>query len=381
MKTVCLLLGAAVIGMASQAAAEPWVKGEPRHRPTLFKQFGDVLNTPDGLALDAAGNVYLSAVNGVDGTYPGHIWRMDRATGKWSVFTPCKTHPKTRAAYPMGLAFDPEGNLYYADAQYFADSDYQSRIMRVVIRNGEPQRIEAVVERIKLPNALRWRDGALYFTESFFNVPGQYQSGVYRVPAAALSAEKPARLLDKAQASQDPYCIGIVETVLRDRGSANGKPEIPPTAPPLHIYTAGCDGMDFDRDGNIYTGSFGDGRFWVMKTLGSGRYGKPELLSAEVTCCDGICYDPARNLILLTAAEQNAIYAWDITQKKMSVVWANGETDGADGLLDQPCEVMMLDADRLLVVNIDAPSPFMVNTKPDPVHTLSVIDLSGTIQK
>jgi len=367
-----LLLGAALV-----AAAEPWVKGEAGCRPKLFKQFGDVLNTPDGLALDAAGNVYLSAVNGVDGTYPGHIWRMDRATGRWSVFVPCKPHPKTHAAYPMGLAFDPEGNLYYADAQYFADRDYQSRILRVVIKDGEPQRIETVVEHVKLPNALRWHDGALYFTESFFNVAGAYQSGVYRIPAAALDAAKPARPLDKEQAAGDPFCVGVVETVLRDRGAANGKPDVKATDPSLHIYTAGCDGMDFDRAGNLYTGSFGDGRLWVLRAKGEGRYGKPELLSEEVTCCDGICYDPARDRILLTAAEQNGIYAWDIAKRKMSVVWANGDTDGADGLLDQPCELLMLDRDRVLVVNIDAPSPFMVNRKADPVHTLSVIRLGA----
>jgi len=90
---------------------------------------------------------------------------------------------------------------------------------------------------------------------------------------------------------------------------------------------------------------------------------------------DGICHDVARHQILLTAAEQNAIYAWDIAQKKMNLVWANGDSDGADGLLDQPCEIMMIDENRALVVNIDAPSPFMVNTKPDEVHTLSVIML------
>ena len=367
------LIALTLASAALVAAAEPWTQGEPQHRPALFKQFGDVLNTPDGLALDAAGNIYLSAVNGVDGTYPGHIWRLDKASGRWSVFTPCKPHPKTHAAFPMGLAFDPDGNLYYADAQYFADPDYQSRILRVVIRDGEPQRIETVIEHVKLPNALRWHDGALYFTESFFNVPGTYQSGIYRIPAADLKADKPAAPLDKAQAAQDPYCVGIVETVLRDRGTAHGKPEVKPTDKALHIYTAGCDGMDFDRDGNIYTGSFGDGRFWTLKTQGNGRYGKPELLSAEVTCCDGICYDAAHHRILLTAAEQNGIYAWDIAAKKMNVVWANGDTDGADGLIDQPCEVLMTDANRALIVNIDAPSPFMVNTKPDAVHTLSVI--------
>jgi len=361
------------LGMTLAISAAPWTKGDERHRPRLFKKFGEVLNTPDGLAMDAKGHVYLSAVNGVDGTYPGHIWRMDAASGQWSVFTPCKPHPKSHAAYPMGLAFDPEGNLYYADAQYFADPDYQSRIMRVVIQDGEPQRIETVVEHIKLPNALRWHDGALYFTESFFNLPGVYHSGIYRIPASDLNADSPARLLDKVQAAQDPYCVGIVETVLRDRGAVNGKPEIKATDPSLHIYTAGCDGMDFDRDGHIYTGSFGDGRFWMLKSLGAGRYGKPQLLNTEITCCDGICFDPVRNLILLTASEQNAIFAWDIESRKMDLIWANGDTDGADGLFDQPCEIMMIDANRALVVNIDAPSPFMVNTQADAVHTLSII--------
>ncbi len=371
-----ILLFTAIATISCTAGEKPWVKGDPNHRPKLFKQFGEILNTPDGLAKDTEGNIYLSAVNGVDSSYSGHIWRMEKATGKWSVFSPCRRHPETKAAYPMGLAVDPEGNLYYADAQYFADNDYKSRIMRIVIHNGEPQRIEPVVEHIKLPNALRWHDGALYFTESFFNVPEKYQSGIYRIAASALKADKPVQLLDKAHASHDPYCIGIVETALRDRGAANGKSELKPTDPSLHIYTAGCDGMDFDRDGNLYTGSFGDGRFWVLHPQGKGHYSKPQLLSEEITCCDGICYDAKRHRILLTAAEQNAIYAWNIADKRMELIWANGDTNGADGLLDQPCEVMMIDADRVLIVNIDAPSPFMVNTQPDEVHTLSVIDFS-----
>jgi hypothetical protein len=61
----------------------------------------------------------------------------------------------------------------------------------------------------------------------------------------------------------------------------------------------------------------------------------------------------------------------------MTLLWANGDTDGADGLLDQPCEVLMLDANRVLAVNIDAPSPFMVNQNADAIHTLSVIDLGA----
>ena len=67
------------------------------------EDIGTILNTPDGLATDAKGHVYLSAVNGVDGTYPGHIWRMDAASGQWSVFTPCKPHPsRTREMAETG---------------------------------------------------------------------------------------------------------------------------------------------------------------------------------------------------------------------------------------------------------------------------------------
>jgi len=133
--------------------------------------------------------------------------------------------------------------------------------------------------------------------------------------------------------------------------------------------------MAFDNKGNLYTGSFGDGRFWVLTPQKEGKYSQPELLSEVVTCCDGICYDSSRNRILLTASEQNAIFAWEIDRKEMNLIWANGDTDGATGLLDQPCELLMLDDDQVLIVNIDAPSPFMVNQKTDAIHTLSVINL------
>ena len=113
---------------------------------------------------------------------------------------------------------------------------------------------------------------------------------------------------------------------------------------------------------------------WI-KNLGGGKYAKPELLDGTtVTCCDGLCYDAKRNRIILTAAAQNALYAWNISAGRMELVWANGDTDGADGLFDQPSEVLFLPDGRLVVVNIDAPSPGMVNSGADKVHTLSVID-------
>ena len=52
-------------------------------------------------------------------------------------------------------------------------------------------------------------------------------------------------------------------------------------------------------------------------------------------------------------------------------------TDGADGLLDQPCEPMVW-GDKLLVVNFDMTFPGLKNTGNDPVHTVSVITLGSS---
>ena len=388
-----MAIGSVIITAAAVAA--PWTKGPEANRPTLFKTFGDIVNTPEGLALDKDGNLFLSAINGVDPSYSGHIWKatpiancqIPTTSGRlpqlpttncqlpssnytWSVFAVTRTDTKSGKSFPQGIVFGDDGNLYYAENQYFADRNYASTVRRIVIENGEPLRCEIVVENALLPNGLRWRDGALWFSESFAHHGGKFGGGIYRIPAKDLRADKPARLLDKDQMERDPYCIAWVPTELRSR---NG---IDPLDRKVHIYTAGPDGIDFDADGNLYTGSFGDGRFWRIRNLGGGKYGPPELLDdSTVACCDGICYDAKRNRIILTAAAQNALYAWNIAAGKMELVWANGDTDGADGLFDQPSEVLFLPDGRLVVVNIDAPSPGMINSGADKVHTLSVVNL------
>ena len=362
--------------ICAAAVAAPWTKGPEANRPALFKTFGDIVNTPEGLALDKDGNLFLSAINGVDPSYSGHIWKatpttncqLPTASYTWSVFAVTRTNTKSGKSFPQGIVFGDDGHLYYAENQYFADRNYASTVRRIVIENGEPQRCETVVENVMLPNGLRWREGALYFSESFAHHGGKFGGGIYRIPAKDLRADKPARLLDKDHMEQDSYCLGFVPTRLFSR---NG---IDPLDNKVHIYTAGPDGIDFDADGNLYTGSFGDGRFWRIRNLGGGKYGQPELLDdTTVACCDGICYDAKRNRIILTAAAQNALYAWNIAAGRMELLWANGDTDGVDGLFDQPSEVLFLPDGRLVVVNIDAPSPGMINSGADKVHTLSIL--------
>lgn len=51
----------------------------------------------------------------------------------------------------------------------------------------------------------------------------------------------------------------------------------------------------------------------------------------------------------------------------------NDDNDGAEGLLDQPCEPMVW-GDKLLIANFDMSFPGVKNSN-DAVHTLSVINL------
>ncbi|MDX9867548.1 MAG: hypothetical protein RBT78_06445 [Kiritimatiellia bacterium] len=360
-KATTVLLAGWVVTAACGAMSDEACGPCEANRPKLFKRFGDHVNTPDGMAQDRHGNLFLAAPNFVDKSYPGAILKMDKRSGKWSVFVTGLIHPETGRGAPMGMEFAEDGNLYYCDNQYFNDKNYKSRVMRVVIdKAGEPLKIEPVVENIKLANALRVRGNAIFFTDTFFDVPGKNQGGVYRVPISAFR-DRPARLLPKEQAANDPYCLGITETVPLEHRKD----------------TAGADGLCIDKDGNLYTGNFGDGHFYVLRLRKDGSYEKPATLFNDpkvFPCCDGICYDAKRNRIILTDSERNAVLYWDIAAATLGTLWMNDDTDGADGLLDQPCEPMVW-GDKLLVVNFDMSFPGLKNSRNDEVHTLSVIDL------
>ena len=119
------------------ACAAPWTKGPEANRPELFKRFGDIVNTPEGLALDREGNLYLSAINGVDPTYSGHIWKRCAKTGRWGIFAVTKADTPSGRSFPQGIVVGDDGNLYYAENQYFADRDYKSEVRRIVIADGK----------------------------------------------------------------------------------------------------------------------------------------------------------------------------------------------------------------------------------------------------
>ena len=207
MKTSPMLLGftAALLCGAQLVSAQE--KPNERYRPKLFAMFGDNLHVLDGLTQHKNGDIYMSVPNYIDKRYAPVIMKRT-AKGEWSIFVQALLNEKTGRAGPMGIELGPDGNLYYCDNQYFFDKDYQSRIMRVVIGvGGQPVRIEPVIERIKLANAIRFYKNELIFSDTQSDLPNANHGAVYRVPMSAFK-EKPVQLLNKDQMEKDPYCLG-----------------------------------------------------------------------------------------------------------------------------------------------------------------------------
>jgi len=84
--------------------------------PKLFAVLPDYVSTPDGMAIDPEGNLILACPNYADTSKPGCILKIDadRKIRKW-VDVPVSE--ETGNAFPMGITFGPDGDLYICDNQ------------------------------------------------------------------------------------------------------------------------------------------------------------------------------------------------------------------------------------------------------------------------
>ena len=263
-----------------------------------------------------------------------------------NTFTDLPLQADTGKVHPMGIAFGPDGNLYIADNQCFSKPD-KSRILRLNYKNGKPVSCDVVVTGLGVSNAVRWNGNHLYLTDSI--IPGMgtngNMSGVYRFSLAELNSGKPFA------ANNEKHLIVISE------GEENG---------------FGADGMDFDKDGNMYFGHFSGGQFFKVTFNQDGSVDEMTRLmnSPAFECCDGINYDEETEKIYIANSLMNSIWVYDLNAGTMQRLWENGDSDGADGSLDQPCEPLIY-GDSLLVVNFDMTFPHLRNRESDSVNTIS----------
>ncbi len=159
--------------------------------------------------------------------------------------------------------------------------------------------------------------------------------------------------------TMDPHVLAQFTTQVNDTGVDNG-----------------VDGMDYDSKGNLYTGSFGDGTLYklTLKPDGSLATNEALKLSRKVPCVDGLIIDRRTDKLYLCNSRENAIEVVTLADGQVRTLVQNGDTDGKDGRIDQPAEVL-LKGNRLFITDFDKPEKKFVNTKADAVHTMSYVDL------
>lgn len=316
-------------------------------------------SVPDGLAIDANGDIILAAPNYIDyeKVKGARLFKIDKNRKVTEWFADLPKHSDTGKVHPMGIEFGPDGNLYIADNQYFNDKNYKSRLLRVVMENGKPVRCEVAASGFKLANAVRWHNNKVYVSDTHFDLKDKKdQSGVY---AISLDEMKKGEVKLKPDA-RDSHLVA--QYTAKPSGS--------------DAETDGADGVTFDKQGRMYSGRFGDGVISRTTFDDNGNPIKQETIVDDVSinCCDGIICDKNTNTVYVTNSKRNSIHAYDVDNNTFRIISENGNTTGANGQLDQPCEPLVI-GDQLIIVNFDMPFPGMKNTTHDQPIGISSIRL------
>lgn len=323
---------------------------------TLFATLPDFVSTPDGMAIDGEGNLILACPNYGDQSMPGVLLKIDRNRNirKW-VEVP--VHEETGLASPMGIAFGPDGDLYVCDNQGWPGKPElvrKGRILRLRIRDDRVVKCTVVARNMEHPNGMRIRDGYIYVTQSTLllekHPSGKLLSCVYRF---ALDDEN----IEVTNTLADP---NILTTFL--------------TQNPDDQY--GVDGIEFDRNGDLLVGNFGDGAVYRVRFHPDGSVLSNEIWaqnSEELVSTDGMIMDEDGNLYIADFCANAIVKVTpDGTVRRLA---QSPDSDGLHGELDQPGEPIIWNG-KLVVSCFDlVTNDVVVNTAHELPATLAQIDL------
>lgn len=325
-------------------------------KSTLFAKLPEYVATPDGMAIDKDGNLVLACPNYAIPDMPGCILKIDKYKNikKWFDVPVCE---ETGVARPMGLAFGPDGDLYICDNQGWSGQTElirKGRILRVRLDGDKIVKTTVVAKYMEHPNGMRIKDGYIYVTQSTLELvkdpSGKLVSCVYRFRLDDENIEITNTLEDK----------NILTTFI--------------TQNPEDQY--GVDGIEFDKNGDLLVGNFGDGAVYRIKFNDDLSVKSNEIWAKDsdnLVSTDGMIMDNDRNLYIADFCA-NAIVKVrpDGTVTKLC---QNGDTDGFNGELDEPGEPIIWDGKIIVSCFDTVTNDIVINTAHELPATLAQIDL------
>jgi outer membrane protein assembly factor BamB len=322
----------------------------------LFALLPEYVCTPDGMSIDKDGSLILACPNYADPSMPGCILKIDKNKNitKW-VDVP--TREDTGLACPMGIEFGPDGDLYICDNQGWSGAEelqFKGRILRLKIENGKVVKTTVVADGMEHPNGMRIRGNHIYVTQSMLSKvkdpSGLLVSCVYRFHLEDENIQITNTLEDK----------NILTTFLTYNKDCQ----------------YGVDGIEFDRNGDLLIGNFGDGAVYRIKFNGDGSVRENKIWAqdpSQLQTTDGMIMDDDGNLYIadFSANAVGKIYP----DGRVERIAQSPDSDGFNGELDQPGEPIIWNGKLILSCFDLVTGPDKVNTKHELPATLAELDI------
>ncbi len=364
---ILIIATALLLGFSTTAFAQDAAKNIPQPAPKpamqtskLFVKLPDFCPTPDGMAIDADGNLVVACPNYADQTKPCCIVKIDRS-GNVTKWFNVPVIPETGVSCAMGIAFGPDGELFICDNQGWKgtpEGQFKGRLLGCKVEGaGDNAKVttRVIADGIEHPNGVRYHQGKLYVTNSIMSKEkdpsGRLVSGVYRFDPKATKA------VTITNTRKDAELVLDVLTYNLD-------------------CQYGLDGIAFDSKGVMYLGNFGDGSILRAELDPAGKVTSCETWVRdikELRTTDGICFD-----------ENDNLYIADFSENAIAVVTPNAtvyriaqspDSDGSKGELDQPGEPIVWNG-KLYVTCFDCVTdPDKVNSKHQPPFTITTLEL------